>query len=131
IWVRRLRILIAPFQVRVRGCRGQIVLQLLHILAMISLRPRQSEEAFLQNRIAFIPQRQREAQSPLPIADSQQPILAPAIGAAAGLIVCEEIPARAVFRIVLAHRAPLPLSEVRTPALPVGRPGMRGGETLL
>src|SRR5262249_49757226 len=50
---------------------------------------------------------------------SADAILAPAVGAAAGLIVGEIIPGRAARAIVLAHRAPLPLAEIRTPAAPI------------
>src|SRR5262249_34263706 len=44
---------------------------------------------------------------------------APAIGAAPRVIVREVIPAGPVCGVVLAHRAPLALGEVGTPALPV------------
>ena len=51
--------------------------------------------------------------------DAEQAVLAPAVGAAARVVVREVVPAVAVGRVVLAHRAPLPLGEVRPPALPV------------
>src|SRR5205823_1437109 len=52
--------------------------------------------------------------------NAQQAIFAPAISSTAGLIMRKVFPGRAVWGIVLAHRAPLPLGEVGSPALPVG-----------
>src|SRR5262249_45340497 len=62
-----------------------------------------------------------EAQTALAIGDAEQSVLAPAVRAAAGVIVREVIPAIAVGGVVLADRSPLALGEVRTPALPVAR----------
>src|SRR6185369_1239501 len=52
----------------------------------------------------------------------EQSVLTPAVGAAARVVVGEVRPARAVGGVVLAHRAPLPLGEVRAPPFPVLRP---------
>src|SRR4029453_12717993 len=41
------------------------------------------------------------------------------VGAAARLVVGEIVPCRAVGAVVLAHRAPLPLAEIRPPATPI------------
>src|SRR5207247_6842843 len=49
----------------------------------------------------------------------EEPVLAPAVGAAARVVVGEVVPGGAVGRVVLAHRAPLALGQVRPPALPV------------
>ena len=61
----------------------------------------------------------REAQPALPVGDAEQAVLAPAVGAAARLIVGEVLPHVAVRRVVLSDRAPLALGQVRPPALPV------------
>src|SRR6516225_9606549 len=66
-----------------------------------------------------VPESQREADKLVLVGNSGEAILAPAISAAARLIVRKGIPRRSVGAVVLAHRAPLPLRQVRTPALPV------------
>ena len=50
--------------------------------------------------------------------DAGDAVLAPAIGAAAGVVVREVVPGVAVRAVVLAHRAPLALAQVRPPRLP-------------
>src|SRR5213078_3600229 len=53
------------------------------------------------------------------IGKAGKPVLAPAIGAAARLIVGEIIPCRAAGAVILAHRPPLPFAKVRTPKPPI------------
>src|SRR5262249_12705991 len=50
----------------------------------------------------------------------QQAVLTPPIRPASGLIVWKIIPAIPVGRVILPDRAPLPIGEIRPPALPVG-----------
>ena len=50
-------------------------------------------------------------------------ILAPAIGAAAGMVMRERGPSDAIRAVILAHGAPLPLGQIRPPAPP--RAGFR------
>src|SRR5206468_4958217 len=59
------------------------------------------------------------------VGDPPEAVLAPAIGAGAGLVVGEVVPRIAVLAVVLAHRAPLPLAQVGPPLLP-GDPGLPG-----
>ena len=113
-----LRILVEVLHVRMGRRTVEVEVILLDILAMIALAVGQPEQAFLEDRILAIPQGQREAETLLVIADAGQTILAPAIGARAGLIVGEVIPGIAPFAVVLAHRAPLALAQVRSPLLP-------------
>ena len=115
----RLRIFVEGLEIRMCGRGIEIKILLFHVLAVVALRPGQPEQPFLQNRIAPVPQRQRKAQPAFAVRDAQQSILAPAIRAAARVVVRKIIPARAVLRIILAHRAPLPLGKIRPPALPV------------
>ena len=61
----------------------------------------------------------RSAEPAFSIAEAEQAVLAPAIGAAAGLIVGKVIPGIAVGAIVLADGPPVPLGEVGAPVLPV------------
>src|SRR5260370_31915826 len=47
------------------------------------------------------------------------PVFSPAIGPAACVIVRKIFPGRAVLAVILAHRSPLPLAEIRPPAPPM------------
>ena len=64
-------------------------------------------------------ERDGEAESALAVGDAKQAVLAPAIGAAACLIVRKVAPAVAVRGIVLANGAPLPFGEIGSPAFPI------------
>ncbi|MGQ9914635.1 MAG: hypothetical protein ACUVQQ_09850 [Thermogutta sp.] len=52
---RALRILVQHSQVGMAGRRIQVVVDFLHVLAVVPLGIRQSEEAFLEERVAAIP----------------------------------------------------------------------------
>ena len=105
--------------------RIQIIIELLHILAVIALAVSQTKKPFLQNRIVAVPKRQRKAKTLHGRRETAHAILAPAIGAAARMFVRKIFPCRAVGTIILAHRAPLPFGKVRAPALPFFLPGIR------
>src|SRR5262245_29625178 len=96
----------------------EVEIVLLDILAMVGFAVGQPEQAFLEDRILAIPQGQREAQALAVVADAGQTILAPAIGARAGLIVGEVIPGVTTVAVVLTHRAPLTFAQVGSPLLP-------------
>src|SRR5262249_47962690 len=96
----------------------EIEVVLLHVLAVVALAVGQPEQPFFQDRVAAVPQRQREAE-PLPIVgDARQAIFAPSIGPGPSLVVSEIIPGVAPFAIVLPAGPPLPLAEVRPPPFP-------------
>src|SRR5262249_47575243 len=104
------------------------------ILAVIAFTVGEAEEPLLQDRIASVPEREREAETLLVVGDAGDPVLAPAIGARAGLIVAEVVPGVAAVAVVLADRAPLPLAEIRAPFAPgnlllpgLAQPVMLGG----
>ena len=117
-----LRVLVERLHVGVRRRRVEVEVRLLHVLAVIPLGAGEPEEPLLEDRIAPVPQGEREAQAALPVGDAEQTVLPPAVGAAARLVVGEILPAGAVGGVVLAHRAPLALAEIRPPAFPVLRP---------
>src|SRR5438874_6842859 len=102
-----------------RRRRVQIEIFLLHVLAVVAFICRETKQALLQNGIPAIPERQSEAQTTLPVRDSEQAIFAPPIGPAASLIVRKIFPASRPFGIVLAHRGPLAFGQIRPPALPI------------
>ncbi len=114
-----LRVFVKRLHVGVRGRRIQVEVALLDVLAVIGIRPANSEQPLFQNGIAAVPQRQREAHASLAIANAEQAVFAPAIGAAARMIVREIRPATPIRGVVFAHGAPLPLGKIRAPALPV------------
>src|SRR5579872_1918782 len=90
----------------------------LRILAMIAFVGSQPEQALFQNGIEAVPKGQREYQQLIAVADSRNPVLAPAISLAACLIVGEEIPRIANRAVVLAHASPATIANVRTPLTP-------------
>src|SRR5215208_19678 len=97
----------------------QKVVCLFDVLPMVPLIPRQPEQALLQNRVLAIPQRQRKAEILVLIAYPQQPVLTPPKCPRPRLIVRKRLPGGSVLRIVLPHRPPLPLGEVRPPLPPL------------
>ena len=56
--------------------------------------------------------------SVLIVTEAGETILAPVISTQAGLVMAEIVPRIAVFAVVFAYRAPLPLAEVGAPLLP-------------
>ena len=84
---------------------------------MVPLGRREPKEAFLQDRIPAIPERQRKAQTAFAVGDPQETIFPPAIGTAAGVIVREVVPARPVLGVVLADCAPTGVLPSRVPSV--------------
>src|SRR5262249_32626362 len=116
---RRLGVAVQGARVGVRRGGVQVVVELLGILAVVSLVAGKAVEALLEDRVAAVPQGEREAQPPLAVAPAEEPVLAPAIDAAARVLVREVLPRRPSGGVVLAHGAPLTLAQVRPPPLPV------------
>jgi hypothetical protein len=81
IWVSFLRVLVQILHVGMRRCAVEIEVVLLDVLAVVALAVGETEEALLQNRIATVPQCDREAKPLVVIAEPRQAVLAPAIGA--------------------------------------------------
>ena len=63
----------------------EVEVVLLDILAVIALAVGQAEQALLEDRVAAVPQREGKAQTLLLVADAGDAVLAPVIGARAGL----------------------------------------------
>ncbi len=102
----------------VRRHRVEVVVQFLDVLTVVALAVGQAEQSLLEDRIALVPQGHRDAQPLLGVAPATDAVLAPAICTAARVIVRQGLPGGAVRAVVLAHRAPLALGQVRAPALP-------------
>ena len=127
----RLRILVEVLHVRMGRRAVEVEVVFLDILAVIALAVGQAEQAFLEDRVLAVPQGEREAEPLLVVGDAGQAVLAPAIGAGAGLVVAEVVPGVAAFAVVLADGSPLAFAEVRPPFLPGGFLGTRFVESNL
>ena len=57
-----LRIFVERLEIRVRRRRVEVVVALLDVLAVVAFAVGQAEQPLFQNRIASVPERQREAQ---------------------------------------------------------------------
>jgi hypothetical protein len=114
----RLWILVEILHVRVGRSAVEVEVVLLDILSVIALAVGQPEQALLQDRVLSIPEGERKAEPLLVIRNAGQPVLAPAVGAGAGLIVSKVVPGVAAFAVILAHGSPLPFAEVGSPLLP-------------
>ena len=93
VGVGRLRVLVQGLHVGVRGGGVQVVVALLRVLAVVALRPRQPEDALLEDGVLLVPECEGEAEAALSVADAQQPILPPPVGPGAGVVMREVIPA--------------------------------------
>ena len=89
VGVLPLRVLVEPLHVGVRGRGVEVEVVLLHVLAVVALRGHEAEEALLEDGVALVPQREAEAEDLVAVADGGQAVLAPAVGAAARLVVGE------------------------------------------
>ena len=116
----RLGIFVEHLHVAVRRRAVEVEIVFLDILAVIALRAGQAEQPLLQDRIMSIPERQREAEILVAVANSGESILVPAIGAAASVVVREVRPGAAIVAVVFADSSPGALTEVRPPVFPVG-----------
>ena len=123
VGVLHLRVLVKHPHVGVGGQAVEVVVILLDVLAVVALLVGQAEESLLEERVAAVPDGQRQAEVLEAVAEAGESVLVPSIGAAPGLVVGEVIPGVAVGAIVLAHGPPGSLGEVRPPALPVGATG--------
>src|SRR5262249_13377650 len=120
VGIRPLRVLVEVLHVRVRRRAVEVEVILLDVLAVVALAIGQPKQALLEDRVRTVPQGDGETQPLLVVGDAGQAVLAPAVGAAAGLVVREVVPGVAALRVVLAYSPPLSLAEVRPPLLPRG-----------
>ncbi len=120
IRVRGLRILVQAFGIRVRRRGVEVVVVLLHILGVVALVAGETEEALLENRILAVPERKREAQPLVIVAETGDAVLAPSIRLRPGMIVRQVLPSGSVRAVVFAHRAPGALGQIGSPTPPMG-----------
>jgi hypothetical protein len=120
---RLLRIVIPPAQPGMARQPIEIPPILLHVLAMISLRPGKAEHALLQDRINAIPQRQCQTQIMMNIRQPGHTVFIPSVRPRPRMIMRKETPGITAVAVVLAYRAPGALGEIRPPLIP--RIGLR------
>ena len=118
IWKPRARITIEHPHVAVRRRAIAVEINLLYVLAVISLRPAQAEEALLQERVAFVPEGEGKAKALLEIRDAREAVLVPAIDARPRVIMRKVGPRFAIRAVILAHGSPRALGQVWPPRLP-------------
>ncbi len=117
-----LRILVQRLQPGVGRGSIQVEVALLDVLAVVPLEAGEPEQALLEDRVVPVPKGQGEAQPAFPVANPEQSVLPPAVGPRDRLLVGEVVPALRVRGVILPHRSPLPLGQVRPPPLPVSLP---------
>src|SRR5579864_7893109 len=126
-----LRILVKALEVGTRGSRVEIEIIFFDVFAVIAFFIGQAEKTLFQNGVAFIPQRQSEADALVAVAESGDSILAPTIDARAGMVMRKIFPSVAIGAVVLAHRSPLALGKIRPPPFPMHFALLRFFESLL
>ena len=114
-----LRILVEGLHPAVGGGALKVVVALLDVLAVVALVAVEAEEALFEDRVGPVPQSETKAEAALGIGESEQAVIAPAVGPGGGLIMGKGIPRVAVGGVILAHGAPLAIGEVGPPAFPV------------
>ena len=117
---RRLGILVKHFHEAVGRSAVQIEIIFFDILAVISLGAGQPEHAFLEDRIASVPQRQGKTDILVAIADPGDTVFAPAEGPAAGVVVGKLIPGIAIGAVIFTHGSPGAFAEAGPPFFPIG-----------
>ena len=115
---RRLRVVVAPAEPGARRQRVEVPPVLLGVLAVVALAVRQAEDPLLEDRVAPVPQRERQAHPTEHVGIASEALLVPAVRPRARMVVRERRPGIAVSAVVLAHRAPGSFGEVGTPAIP-------------
>ena len=89
-----LRIVVAPAVPGMAREGVEVPPVLLGVLAVVALVSGQAEDPLLQDRVAAVPEREREAEPLLDVRETGQPVLAPAIRARARVVVREVLPGR-------------------------------------
>jgi hypothetical protein len=131
-----LRILVERAGVGVGRRRVEVVIELLDVFAVVALVIGESEEAFLENGIRAVPERQGKAEATVAIAPAEKSVFSPAVGASGGMLAGKAAPHVGVGGVILPDGSPLAFGEIGSPELPVGSiirvplqsPGFRIGQ---
>ena len=112
-------VFVVALEVGVAGRPIHVEVVFLHVLAVVALAAGESEGAFLEDGVFLVPEREREAEALVVVRKAEQTVLAPAVGARAGVVVRKVVPRLARGAVVLADGAPLAFAQVRAPTPPV------------
>src|SRR5277367_6528751 len=93
----------------------KVVVVLFDVLAVISLVVCKPEQPLLEDGISSVPHGERKAKGLALIANPRQTVFTPAVGSAAGVVVRKVVPGITSARVILAHRTPLSLAQIRSP----------------
>src|SRR5580704_11359870 len=77
-----------------------------------------TEDTFLQERVAPIPEGQRETESLQSAAKAGEAVLVPAVGARARMFIGKILPCLAVGAVILSHGAPGTLADIGSDRFP-------------
>src|SRR4030095_16210996 len=94
IYVRvlTLRILIEVFHVAVCGSRVEVEVILLNVFAVVSFTVGKTEETLFNDRVALLPESNREAKALLVVRDPAETVLTPTVRPRTRLVVTEVVP---------------------------------------
>jgi hypothetical protein len=103
IGITTLRVLVKEFHVRMCWRGVEIVIQLLDVLAVVSLMACYSKQAFLEDGILAVPEGKAKANALVVVRYSRDAIFTPSIRARARVFVRKMSPGVAICRIILAN----------------------------
>jgi hypothetical protein len=115
---RSLRVPVEQLTPRVRGCGVQGPPVLLHVLTVVALPVRQTEPALLEPVVPLVPQRDRQVQEAVSVAQARDAVLTPPVCAGVALVEGKVAPGIAIRGVVLPDGAPLAAGLVRAPQPP-------------
>src|SRR5205823_10504864 len=85
---------VAPAHPRVRGGGVEVPPVLLGVFAVVALVAGQPEDALLEDWVPTVPEREGQAEELALVADAAEPVLAPAVGPATGVVMGQVLPRR-------------------------------------
>ena len=118
VGIGRLRVLVEVLHVRVRRRAVEVEVVLLDVLAVVALAVGQAEQPLLEDRVLAVPQGQAKQRRCLSSEMPARPSSPQRYARERAWSCVKKFQASPFVAVVLAHRAPLPLAEVRAPLLP-------------
>lgn len=85
------------------GGRVEVVVELLHVFAVVSLVAGDTKEAFLEDAVLAIPEGEAETKTLVVVGNTTETVFTPPVYARAGVLVREMAPCVAVRRVILAY----------------------------
>src|SRR5450631_505991 len=99
-------------------CAVQVIIKFFHVFAVITLVTREAEISFLDHRVFFIPERNRETNKLLFITNTGNAFFTPAKCLASGHIMTYEFPGSSTGTVVFAYGTPLTIRNIGSPFFP-------------